>query len=100
MIHSLALYPITGLRPPVFELYALDRLYWVKLDRDESKFIDTLKKYRPTIITTIMYKFPREPRGLKETLVAIEKTNLYEKIFTVTAPNVLMGEVYRLKDFK
>ena len=47
-----------------------------------------------------MYKFPGEPRGLKETLVAIEKTNLYEKIFTVTAPNVLMGEVYRLKDFK
>ena len=102
MIHSLALYPITGLRPPVFKLYALDRLYWTKLDRDESKFIDILKKYQPTIITTIMYKFPAgpEPQGLKETIVAIEKTNLYEKISTVTAPNVLMGEVYRLKDFK
>ena len=100
--HSWALYPITGLRPPVFKLYALDRLYSVKLDGDESKLVDMLKKYQPTIITTIMYRLPgeKEFRGLKETSVAIEKTNLYEKINTVTAPNVLMGDVYRLKDFK
>ena len=100
--HSWALYPITGLRPPVFKLNALDRLYSVKLDGDESKLVDMLKKYQPTIITTIMYRLPgeKEFRGLKETSVAIEKTNLYEKINTVTAPNVLMGDVYRLKDFK
>jgi hypothetical protein len=63
--------------------------------------IDTLKKYQPTIITTIMYNIKGviEMPGAIETPGVIEKTNLYEKISTITAPNVIMGDVYRLKTY-
>jgi len=102
MSFSWALYPITGLRPPVFKMSSLNRIYSVRLDGDEDKFVDMLKKYQPTIITTIMYRLPgvEEFPGVKGSAVAIEKTNLYEKINTVSAPNVFMGDVYRLKDYK
>jgi len=99
MSHSYALYPITGLRPPVFGLQSLD--FRLGLDGSESKMIDTLKKYQPTIITTIMYNIKGviEMPGAIEMPGVIEKTNLYEKISTITAPNVIMGDVYRLKTY-
>ena len=102
MNYSQALYPITGLRPPLFEMQDLNALYSILLEEDESKLIDMLKKYQPTIITTIIYRFPgiQEIPGIQEMPDIIRKTDLYEKIITVTSPNMLMGDVYRLKDFK
>ena len=102
MSFSWALYPITGLRPPVFQMGSLNRLYSVRLKGNEDKFIGIIMKYQPTIITTIMYRLPgvKEFPGVKGSVIAIEKTGLYEKINTVSAPNILMGDVYRLKDFK
>ena len=102
MSFSWALYPITGLRPPVFQMSSLNRLYSVRLKGNEDKFIGMIMKYQPTIITTIMYRLPgvKEFPGVKGSVIAIEKTGLYEKINTVSAPNILMGDVYRLKDFK
>jgi hypothetical protein len=95
---SHALYPITGLRPPIFKGWNT-MLHSILNEKEEDKAIDMLKKYQPTIITTIMYRLPgyEKPDGFAS---IIEKTNLYEKIYTNNAANIKMGDVYRLKNFK
>ena len=95
---SHALYPITGLRPPIFKGWNT-MLNSILNEKEEGKAIDMLKKYQPTIVTTIMYRLPgyEKPKGFAK---IIEKTNLYEKIYSTTAANITMGDVYRLKNFK
>jgi len=101
MMYSQHLYPLTGLRPPIYKLANLSSLYTNTLAGDEDKMIDMLKQYQPTIITTIMYRLPgvTELPGNKVIPRVIEKTNLYEKIITVNAPNIILGAVYRLKNY-
>ena len=68
-------------------------------EKEEGKAIDMLKKYQPTIVTTVMYRLPghEKPKGFAK---IIEKTNLYEIIYSTSAANITMGDVYRLKNFK
>jgi len=102
MHFSQALYPMTELRPPIFKMHNLPAFYKKYLDKDEGKMIDMLKKYQPTIIATIMYRLPAvmELPEVIELPGIIEKTNLYEKISSINASNIMMGDIYRLKDFK
>ena len=95
---SHALYPLTGLRPPIFKGWNTE-LNLILSEKDEGKAIDMLKKYQPTIITTVMLRLPgfEKPEGFAS---IIEKTNLYDKIYTVNARNITMGDIYRLKNFK
>jgi len=101
MMYSQHLYPLTGLRPPIYKMSNLSSFYTNTLAGDEDKMIDMLKQYQPTIITTIMYRLPgvTELPGNKVIPRVIEKTNLYEKIITVNAPNIILGAVYRLKNY-
>jgi len=95
---SHALYPLTGLRPPIFKGWNTE-LNSILSEKEEDKAIDMLKKYQPTIITTVMLRLPgfEKPEDFAS---IIEKTNLYDKIFTINARNITMGDIYRLKNFK
>jgi len=95
---SHALYPLTGLRPPIFKGWNTE-LNSILSEKEEGKAIDMLKKYQPTIITTVMLRLPgfEKPEGFAS---IIEKTNLYDKIYTINARNITMGDIYRLKNFK
>jgi len=95
---SHALYPITGLRPPIFT-GSNTMLNSILSEKEEGKAIDMLKKYQPTIISTIMYKNLGEEKP-ERFASTIEKTNLYEKIYSGNAANIMMGDIYRLKNFK
>ena len=98
---SQLLYPLSGLRPPTYELHDL-RMTYSKLNGDEDKIANLLKKHQPTIITPMMWNLPGIPEltGVKELPGIIERTGLYEKVMVLQAPNVIMGDIYRLKNFK
>jgi len=95
---SHALYPLTGLRPPIYKGWNTE-LDSILSEKVEVKAIEMLKKYQPTIITTVMLRLQgfEKPEDFAR---IIKKTNLYDKIYTINARNITMGDIYRLKNFK
>jgi len=96
------LFPLTGLLPPTYELHDLGKLF-IKLNFDENKVMEIIKKHRPTLIVTSGVSYNYELPLPK----IIEKTNLYNKVATVVGnPKINYGWkfkkpgiIYRLKDF-
>jgi len=98
--HMQALYPLTGLLPPTYELNDLRTLY-SSLNFNKDKLGKIIEKYRPTLIMTSNLS----GKGEKDLPGIIEKTNLYMKV-AIIEKNISInygykaGTIYRLKDFK
>jgi len=98
--HMQALYPLTGLLPPTYELNDLRTLY-SSLNFNKDKLGKIIEKYRPTLIMTTNLK----GKGEKDLPEIIEKTNLYRKVAIIKENMSISygwkaGTIYRLKDFK
>ena len=92
-----ALYPLTGLRPPVFKLSDMRSLY--KSVGDEA-FIDNLKKNQPTLVMPTYQAI----WGIAKLTNLIQRTGLYEKVAHVEYRTdidvgTISGDIYRLKSF-
>ena len=92
-----ALYPLTGLRPPVFKLSDMRSLY--KSLGDEA-FIDNLKKNQPTLVMPTYQAI----WGIAKLTNLIQRTGLYEKVAHVEYRTdidvgTISGDIYRLKSF-
>jgi len=93
------LYPLTGLFPVSNELSDL-RAAYLRLDWNEDKLVDLLKKERPTIIFPTRQALP----GIDNLMRAIARTDLYERVAILSySPDVyyksIHGDIYRLKSF-
>ena len=98
--HMQALYPLTGLLPPTYELNDLRTLY-SSLNFNKDKLGKIIEKYRPTLIMTSNLT----SKGEKDLPGIIEKTNLYIKVAIIETNTIISygykaGTIYRLKDFK
>jgi len=98
--HMQAIYPLTGLLPPIYELNDLRTLY-SGLNFNENKLLKIIEKYRPTLIltTNLIGKGEKDLPGI------INKTNLYNKVGVIEENLEIdygwkSGIIYRLKDFK
>ena len=92
------LHPLTDLLPPTYELSWLRYLY-VKVNFDENKLIEIIKKHRPTLIVTTDWM-----PGEADMSAIIDKIDLYEKVVVVPVNlkknyGWKSGTIYRLKDF-
>ena len=99
-----AIFPLTGLLPPTFELHDLKTLY-TRLNFDDEELIKIIQKYRPTlVITTHLSSSPLDKDEIYFPEI-IENTNLYEKVGIIEENLAInygfkAGTIYRLKDFK
>ena len=94
-----ALYPLSGLLPPIYKFHDLRSLY-SSLDYDEDKLIAMIREHQPTIIMPTNHSIPR----IKELTKIIQRTGLYEKVAYVAndtrvAYSLISGNIYRLKSF-
>jgi len=94
-----ALYPLTELLPPTYELSAL-RYLFIQLNFNEDKLIKIIKKHQPTLIVTTDW-YP----GEADMSAIIDKIDLYEKVEVVPVNpkknyGWKSGTIYRLKDFE
>ena len=99
-----AIFPLTGLLPPIFELHDLKTLY-SRLNFDDEELIKIIQKYRPTLVITTHLSSSLLDKDEIYFPKIIENTNLYEKVGIIEENLAInygykAGTIYRLKDFK
>ena len=92
------LYPLTKLLPPTYD-FSRSRLLHVKYNFDDNRLIETIRKYRPTLIVTTEWT-PSEKKFSR----IIDKIDIYKKVDNVPLNPTInygwkSGTIYRLKDF-